>query len=442
MEALRILVANERSLARRGLKTLVESHPGWEICGEARTGGEAVSEAIKLKPDVAILDINMPGLSGREATKRIRTVSPNTEVLILSPFSSDRLIQEILGVGARGCILESDSDRDLINAITAIANHEPFPAQRVAPLAPGVAVLPAIAKLRRVKKNYASSAAAYSEESSPALKPLFDGASPSMAAPTKIEQMQKHLAETIALVGPPLEVQLARVNRGKPDNLSAQDYITDEFFAVAVRFCGIDGGRSERVPRLSCEIFSQLAPSKYHNLSASAMTRLMAEVGKAFPERYAGELQASSFLCVSLLRSSDQTFGTSYAEKAGRCLLDFAGLLAANPAGPSPGEELELRRMETILKVKPLRSDPVVRRPRVVAEDRPVDRIFQDQPPSSEEIWRVADRPPEPERLPESHEVLPARSMTRSAIQAAIHMVLRPFPSLHKIKNWLKAPLR
>jgi len=301
-------------------------------------------------------------------------------------------------------------------------------------------VLPAIAKLPRVKKNNGSSAAAYSEESSPALQPLFDVASSSMAAPTKIEQMQKHLAETIALVGPPLEVQLARINRGKPDDLSAQDYITDEFFAVAVRFCGIDGGRSERVPRLSCEIFSQLAPSKYHNLSASTMTRLMAEVGKAFPERYAGELQASSFLCVSLLRSSDETFGTSYAEKVGRCLLDFAGLLAANPAGPSPGEESELRRMETILKVKPLRSDPVVRRRRVVSEDRPVDRIFQDQPLSSEEVWRVADRPPEPERLPESHEVLP--SMTRSAIQAAIHMVLRTFPSLHKIKNWLKAPIR
>jgi DNA-binding NarL/FixJ family response regulator len=447
MEALRILVANEHSLARRGLKTVLERHPGWLICGEARTGGEAVSEAAKLKPDVAILDINMPGLGGREATKRIRTVSPQTEVLILSPFSSDRLVQEILAVGARGCILESESDSDLINAVTAIANREPFsakPRERPADVAVLPEIAPVLGKLPRLKKNNGSDTLPRGQESGLALKSLFDGGSSSRPAPTEIEQMRQQLAEAIELVAPPLEVQLARINRGKSDDLNAQDYMTDEFFAVAVRFFRIDGGRSERLPRLCCEMFSALASSKYHGLSVSTMARLMSEVGKAFPERYAGALQESSFLCVTLLRSSDQAFGTNYAEKIGRCLHDFAGILPADPGDPSLGEESELRRMALILRVKPSPSEPAIPRARVASEAGRFDQIVQDQPRSSEEIWRVAaDRPLQevPESVPESPQVA-ARAMTRSAIKEGIQTVLRIFPSLHKIKNWLNSPTR
>ena len=100
MTPLRILIADEQDLVRRGLKLLVESHPGWgTISAEARTGREAVSAAKKLKPDIAILALSMPELNCLEATKRIRKTLPNTEILILSTDHSEQLVREILGVG-------------------------------------------------------------------------------------------------------------------------------------------------------------------------------------------------------------------------------------------------------------------------------------------------------------------------------------------------------
>ena len=80
----------------------------------------------ELKPDIAILDISMPDLNGLEATRKIRIVSPRTEVLILSMHCSDQLTREVLDTGARGYILKSDSARDLAIAIETLANHKPF----------------------------------------------------------------------------------------------------------------------------------------------------------------------------------------------------------------------------------------------------------------------------------------------------------------------------
>jgi DNA-binding NarL/FixJ family response regulator len=111
---------------RRGVKALLQSHAGWEICGEAHTGREAVAKAEELKPDVVILDISMPDLNGVDAAKRIRKASPDTEVLILSVHYSDQLIRDILEAGVRGYIVKSDSDRDLVIAVETLANHKPF----------------------------------------------------------------------------------------------------------------------------------------------------------------------------------------------------------------------------------------------------------------------------------------------------------------------------
>jgi DNA-binding NarL/FixJ family response regulator len=126
MNSLRILVADDHDLVRRGIKTLIEGHRGWEICAEANTGSEAVTKAEQLKPDVAILDISMPELNGLDAARRIRKASPRTEILILSMHHSDQLIRDILAVGVRGYVVKSDSDRDLVAAIEAIARHTPF----------------------------------------------------------------------------------------------------------------------------------------------------------------------------------------------------------------------------------------------------------------------------------------------------------------------------
>src|ERR1700729_3324877 len=93
MKPLRILVADDHDLMRRGIKTLLQTHAGWEICGEAQTGREAVSRTEELKPDIVVLDISMPDLNGIEAARRIRKASPETEVLILSLHFSDQLIR-------------------------------------------------------------------------------------------------------------------------------------------------------------------------------------------------------------------------------------------------------------------------------------------------------------------------------------------------------------
>jgi DNA-binding NarL/FixJ family response regulator len=125
VEPLRILIADDHEIFRLGVKALLRS-AGWEVCGEARTGREAVAKAIELVPDIVILDISMPDLNGADAARRIRTVSKNTEILILSMHYSDQLIREIVDAGALGYVLKSDSDHDLVVAVESLARHKPF----------------------------------------------------------------------------------------------------------------------------------------------------------------------------------------------------------------------------------------------------------------------------------------------------------------------------
>lgn len=126
MANLKILLADDHDLMRRGLKALIAPRNDWTICGEAHTGSEAVALAKQHQPDIAILDISMPELNGLDAAKRIRTVAPKTEILILSVHYSDHLIREILRAGIRGYMVKTDSDRDLITAIETLAKHKPF----------------------------------------------------------------------------------------------------------------------------------------------------------------------------------------------------------------------------------------------------------------------------------------------------------------------------
>jgi DNA-binding NarL/FixJ family response regulator len=111
---------------RIGIRALLAVREGWEVCGDARTGQEAVAKSEELKPDIVILDINMPELNGIEAAKRIRTALPATELLIISFDYSDHLIREIVAAGARGFVVKADSERDLITAVEALSNHRSF----------------------------------------------------------------------------------------------------------------------------------------------------------------------------------------------------------------------------------------------------------------------------------------------------------------------------
>jgi DNA-binding NarL/FixJ family response regulator len=126
MGTLRIMIADDHDLVRRGLKMLLEAHPGWKVCAEAHSGREAVEMAEEIRPDIAIMDISMPELNGIEAARKIKKISPNTEMLILSMHHTDQLVREIIETGAKGYIIKSDSDRSLVAAVEALAVHKPF----------------------------------------------------------------------------------------------------------------------------------------------------------------------------------------------------------------------------------------------------------------------------------------------------------------------------
>jgi DNA-binding NarL/FixJ family response regulator len=128
---LRILLADDHDIVRRGLKDLLEQHVGWQVCAEAVNGREAVELALKHRPHVAVIDLSMPELNGLEATRRIRQSLPDTEVLIFTMHESEELIREVLGAGARGYLLKSDAVRQLIPAVESLSQKMPYFAGRV-----------------------------------------------------------------------------------------------------------------------------------------------------------------------------------------------------------------------------------------------------------------------------------------------------------------------
>jgi len=122
----RILIADDHGIVRSGLRTLLESHEGLEVIAEADNGADARDLAISEQPDLAILDVKMPGLTGLQATREIREKAPGVAVLILSMHDEDRYLFEALKAGASGYVLKRAADTDLLNAIEAVQRGEPF----------------------------------------------------------------------------------------------------------------------------------------------------------------------------------------------------------------------------------------------------------------------------------------------------------------------------
>jgi DNA-binding NarL/FixJ family response regulator len=128
---LRILIADDHEVVRRGLCALLQSHEGWEICGDAKDGREAVEMAQQLKPDVVILDVGMPNLNGLAATRQLLQQNPQQKVIVLTITDSDQVIREALDAGARGFVLKSDAARDLVSAVEALQRNRMFFTPRV-----------------------------------------------------------------------------------------------------------------------------------------------------------------------------------------------------------------------------------------------------------------------------------------------------------------------
>ena len=123
---MRILLADDHGIVRRGLKSLLESQPGYTVIGEAADGLEALRLCGELSPDLLIIDISMPMMNGIEVAARVQKLDPSPGVIILSMHVDESYIMRALGAGARGYLVKDATDEDLIPAIRAVASGKPF----------------------------------------------------------------------------------------------------------------------------------------------------------------------------------------------------------------------------------------------------------------------------------------------------------------------------
>jgi DNA-binding NarL/FixJ family response regulator len=128
---LRILIADDHELMRRGVRSLLEAESGWKVVGEASDGQELMKKVVELKPDIIVLDIGMPHLNGLEAARRLKHMLPEVKILILSMHDSEQMARDVLEAGARGFVTKSDTARDLVLAVEALRRNKTFFTPRV-----------------------------------------------------------------------------------------------------------------------------------------------------------------------------------------------------------------------------------------------------------------------------------------------------------------------
>jgi DNA-binding NarL/FixJ family response regulator len=124
METLRLLIADDHALVRKGLRAVLAAVPGFEVIGEAVTGREAVERATELQPDVVLMDLQMPGGGGLAATREILQLSPHIRVLVVTLFEDDDSVFAALQAGARGYVLKDADEEELVRAIRAVGRGE------------------------------------------------------------------------------------------------------------------------------------------------------------------------------------------------------------------------------------------------------------------------------------------------------------------------------
>jgi PAS domain S-box-containing protein len=123
---MRLLIVDDHEVVRQGVRSLLSDHTNWDVCGEAVDGQDAVDKARELKPDLIVMDVSMPRLNGLEATRQVRSILPDCEVLILSQHESSEMARQALKVGARGYVVKTSSSRDLISAVAKASRREYF----------------------------------------------------------------------------------------------------------------------------------------------------------------------------------------------------------------------------------------------------------------------------------------------------------------------------
>ncbi|HYJ04258.1 MAG TPA: response regulator transcription factor [Chthoniobacterales bacterium] len=123
---LRILIADDHDVMREGTRAIIERQPDWEVCGMAATGREAVAEAIRLEPNIVIMDMTMPQLNGLDAAVQIKRRLPRTEIIMFTAHETDELIREVFDIGVKSFIFKAEAHTYLIDAIQSLSQHKPF----------------------------------------------------------------------------------------------------------------------------------------------------------------------------------------------------------------------------------------------------------------------------------------------------------------------------
>jgi len=126
MSATRILIVDDHAVVRSGLRRILEAEPDFELVGEAASGEEGVGEALRLLPDILVLDMAMPGMNGMEAARLIREAAPEIRIVILTMHDDEAYLKEFLEIGAAGYVLKQAADTELVQAIRAVQRGEPF----------------------------------------------------------------------------------------------------------------------------------------------------------------------------------------------------------------------------------------------------------------------------------------------------------------------------
>src|SRR5260370_2731710 len=131
---MKILLADDHNVLRKGLRRILEEEPDLQVVGEAGNGREAVNLAHSLRPDIVVMDIAMPLMNGLEATRQILKRNSDMNVLILSMYSDENYVVQVLRAGARGYLLKDTAEEDLITAVRTVANGQPFFSPKIAKL--------------------------------------------------------------------------------------------------------------------------------------------------------------------------------------------------------------------------------------------------------------------------------------------------------------------
>jgi DNA-binding NarL/FixJ family response regulator len=123
---LRVMIADDHEIVRKGMRDLIDAHPGWTVCAEAADGQTAMEAALRERPDVVVVDVSMPVLNGVALTRWLRRECPAAKVLLFTMHDDDQTVSAGLAAGARGYLLKTDSDRQLEDAIAALGANRPY----------------------------------------------------------------------------------------------------------------------------------------------------------------------------------------------------------------------------------------------------------------------------------------------------------------------------